>query len=49
MLQGGEGGLRIGDSDWAALVPPDVPGPAAVSRLRVEGVDGTVLIVRPEG
>jgi membrane protein implicated in regulation of membrane protease activity len=28
---------------------PDVPEPAAGARLRVEGVDGTVLIVRPEG
>src|SRR5271166_4228950 len=44
-----EGRVRVGDSDWAARVPPDVPEPASGSRLRVEGVDGTVLIVRPEG
>jgi hypothetical protein len=30
-------------------VPPDVPEPHEGARLRVEGVDGTVLIVRPEG
>ena len=41
--------MRVGDSDWAARVPTDVPEPAAGARLRVEGVDGTVLIVRPEG
>jgi membrane protein implicated in regulation of membrane protease activity len=48
-FQGREGRVRVGDSDWAARVPPDVPEPALGSRLRVEGVDGTVLIVRPEG
>jgi membrane protein implicated in regulation of membrane protease activity len=48
-FQGREGRVRIGDSDWAARVPPDVAEPEVGSRLRVEGVDGTVLIVRPEG
>jgi membrane protein implicated in regulation of membrane protease activity len=48
-FHGREGRVRVGDSDWAARVPPDVPEPASGSRLRVEGVDGTVLIVRPEG
>jgi membrane protein implicated in regulation of membrane protease activity len=48
-FQGREGRVRVGDSDWAARVPPDVSEPASGSRLRVEGVDGTVLIVRPEG
>ena len=47
-FQGREGRVRVGDSDWAARVPPDVAEPASGSRLRVEGVDGTVLIVRPE-
>ena len=38
-----------GDVDyWAARVPPDVGEPAAGARLRVDGVDGTVLIVRPD-
>jgi membrane protein implicated in regulation of membrane protease activity len=49
LFQGREGRVRLGDSDWAARVPPDVPEPASGARLRVEGVDGTVLIVRPEG
>ena len=47
-FQGREGRVRVGDSDWAARVPTDVAEPAPGSRLRVEGVDGTVLIVRPE-
>jgi membrane protein implicated in regulation of membrane protease activity len=49
MFQGREGRVRVGDSDWAARVPADVAEPTAGARLRVEGVDGTVLIVRPEG
>jgi membrane protein implicated in regulation of membrane protease activity len=48
-FSGREGRVRVGDSDWAARVPPDVPEPVSGTRLRVEGVDGTVLIVRPEG
>ncbi len=48
VFQGREGRVRLGDSDWAARVPSDVPPPLPGERLRVEGVDGTVLIVRPE-
>jgi inner membrane protein len=48
-FRGREGRVRLGDSDWAARVPGDVPEPLVGARLRVEGVDGTVLIVRPEG
>jgi hypothetical protein len=48
VFQGREGRVRVGDSDWAARVPTDVPQPDPGTRLRVEGVDGTVLIVRPE-
>lgn len=48
-FQGREGRVRVGDSDWAARVPADVAEPPKGTRLRVEGVDGTVLIVRPEG
>ena len=48
-FHGREGRVRVGDSDWAARVPTDVPEPTIGARLRVEGVDGTVLIVRPEG
>jgi inner membrane protein len=46
-FHGREGRVRVGDSDWAARVPTDVAEPATGARLRVEGVDGTVLIVRP--
>ena len=48
-FHGREGRVRVGDSDWAARTPSGVAEPAAGARLRVEGVDGTVLIVRPEG
>jgi inner membrane protein len=47
-FHGREGRVRVGDSDWAARLPADVAEPTAGARLRVEGVDGTVLIVRPE-
>ncbi|MBS0639260.1 MAG: NfeD family protein, partial [Proteobacteria bacterium] len=39
---------RVGDSDWAARVVSGFPTPDAGARLRVDGVDGTVLLVRPE-
>jgi hypothetical protein len=48
VFHGREGRVRVGDSDWAARVPGDVSSPEAGTRMRVEGVDGTVLIVRPE-
>lgn len=48
VFRGREGRVRVGDSDWAARVPTDVAQPDPGTRLRVEGVDGTVLIVRPE-
>jgi len=48
-FHGREGRVRVGDSDWAARVPTDVAQPEPGAKLRVEGVDGTVLIVRPEG
>ena len=47
-FRGREGRVRVGDSDWAARVPADVSPPDPGARLRVEGVDGTVLIVRPD-
>ncbi len=47
-FRGREGRVRVGDSDWAARVPTDVKQPEPGARLRVAGVDGTVLIVRPE-
>ncbi|MGE0416784.1 MAG: NfeD family protein [Acetobacteraceae bacterium] len=45
---GRNGRVRLGDSDWSARVPSDVTPPEPGARLRVDGVDGTVLIVRPE-
>jgi hypothetical protein len=40
--------VRLGDSDWAARLPRDVAGSPVGTRVRVEGVDGTTLVVRPE-
>lgn len=41
--------VRVGDSDWAARLPRDVRVPPPLgARVRVEAVDGTVLIVRPD-
>ncbi len=48
VFTGRNGRVRLGDSDWAARVPTDVAPPEPGTRLRVEGVDGTVLVVRPE-
>lgn len=40
--------VRVGDSDWAARLPRDVAASPAGTRVRVEGVDGTTLVVRPD-
>ena len=40
--------VRIGDSDWPARLPRDLRVPEGPVRVRVEGVDGTTLVVRPE-
>lgn len=45
---GREGRVRLGDSDWAARLPGGTPPPTPDAPLRVVGVDGTVLIVRPD-
>jgi inner membrane protein len=50
-LRPGEGpGLRVrvGDSDWPARLPRDQRVPEGPVPVRVEGVDGTTLLVRPE-
>src|SRR3954467_9190559 len=47
-FHGREGRVRVGDSDWAARLASGAPVPEAGARLRVEGVDGTVLVVRSE-
>ena len=44
---GREGRVRVGDSDWSARLPTDVPPPEPGALLDVVGVSGTVLIVRP--
>jgi membrane protein implicated in regulation of membrane protease activity len=48
VFQGRDGKVRLGDTDWAARVPPDIRPPDPGSRLRVAQVEGTVLIVRPD-
>jgi membrane protein implicated in regulation of membrane protease activity len=41
--------VRIGDSEWQARLPRDQKVPDIATRVRVEAVEGTTLIVRPEG
>lgn len=48
-MEGPELRVRIGDSDWPARLPRDLRVPDAPMRVRVEGVEGTVLVVRPIG
>ena len=40
--------VRIGDSDWPARLPRDGGTIAVGARVRVDGVDGNTLVVRPE-
>lgn len=40
--------VRLGDSDWPARMPRGVAAPEAGATVRVEAVDGTTLVVRPE-
>ena len=40
--------VRIGDSEWPARLPRDQRVPEGPVPVRVEGVDGTTLLVRPE-
>ena len=40
--------VKIGDSEWQARLARDLKVPETRTRVRVEGVDGTTLIVRPE-
>jgi membrane protein implicated in regulation of membrane protease activity len=48
VFQGRDGRVRLGDTDWAARVPPDIAPPEPGARLRVADVEGTVVIVRPD-
>ncbi len=49
VIDASEAGLRVrlGDSDWAARPATGVAPPAPGTVVRVEGVAGTVLVVRP--
>ena len=47
-LDGPQLRVRLGDSDWPARLPRDVRVPEAGAPVRVEGVDGNTLVVRPE-
>jgi inner membrane protein len=40
--------VRIGDSEWPARLPREMRVPDGPVRVRVEGVEGTALVVRPE-
>ena len=40
--------VRLGDSDWPARLPRGVAMPEPGTPVRVEAVDGTVLVVRPD-
>jgi membrane protein implicated in regulation of membrane protease activity len=40
--------VRIGDSEWPARLPREMRVPDGPVRVRVEGVEGTTLVVRPE-
>lgn len=40
--------VRIGDSDWPARLPRDMRVPEGPVQVRVEAVEGTTLVVRPE-
>lgn len=47
-LEGAGLRVRLGDSDWPARLPRGAATPEPGSVVRVEAVDGTVLVVRPE-
>lgn len=45
---GGEGRVRVGDSDWPARLAHGMPEPRAGARLRVVAVDGLSLMIGPD-
>ena len=47
-FNGREGRVRVGDSDWSARLAAGVDPPEPGARMRVEDVQGTLLVVRPE-
>ena len=40
--------VRLGDTDWPARLPRDGGEIAVGARVRVDGVDGNTLVVRPD-
>lgn len=46
--EGGGLRVRLGDSEWPARLPRGVAAPEPGSLVRVEAVDGMLLVVRPE-
>lgn len=47
-FEGREGRVRVGDSDWQARLTDGSALPAAHAKLRIVGIEGTVLVVSPE-
>ena len=47
-FEGQEGRVRLGDSDWPARLAVGSSPPPEHTRLLVVGVEGTVLVVKPE-
>lgn len=47
-FDGREGRVRLGDSDWSARLATGAAIPEPGTHLRVDGVDGTILVVRPD-
>jgi membrane protein implicated in regulation of membrane protease activity len=48
-FEGREGRVRVGDSDWPARLASGSAPPNPGDRMRVVGVDGTVVIVQADG
>ncbi|HEV7263640.1 MAG TPA: NfeD family protein [Falsiroseomonas sp.] len=40
--------VRVGDSDWPARLPRGAAAPEVGATVRVDAVDGMVLVVRPD-
>lgn len=48
-FEGAEGRVRVGDSDWSAVLAGADVAPAPGDRVRVAGVRGIALVVEPLG
>ncbi len=49
LFDGGEGRVRVGDSDWPARLAPGTAAPLPDAPLEVVAVDGLVLLVKSAG